>query len=97
MAVQVMTSVIPWLEEGDLRDTAAHRLVSLMLYDSNHKADCKAAWVRLGRIDNLLVLQACVEHHQSMLDALLGSTSSSSSTVRRAHSMSLWWSRAWLD
>jgi hypothetical protein len=82
-----MTSVIPWLEEGDARDNAARRLVSLMLPDSNHKADCKAACMRLGRIDRLSVLRACVEHHQPMLDAL-GFTSSSS-TVRRAVLISL--------
>jgi hypothetical protein len=73
-AVQVMASVIPWLEEGDQRDTAARRLVSLMLHDPNLR---KAACVRLGKIDKLAVLQACMEHHQLMLDAL-GSTSLSS-------------------
>jgi hypothetical protein len=73
-AVQVMASVIPWLEERDQRDTAARRLVSLMLHDPNLR---KAACVRLGKIDKLAVLQACMEHHQLMLDAL-GSTSLSS-------------------
>jgi hypothetical protein len=55
-----------------------------MLHNSNHKVYCKAAWEKLGRIDKLSVLRACMEHHQSILDAL-GSTSSSS-TVRRAYS-----------
>jgi hypothetical protein len=85
MAAQVMTSVIPWLEEGDPRDTAARKLVSLMLHDPDRKAAC----VGLGRMGRLSVLRAFMEHHQSMLDALLGSTSSSSSTVRRAVLMSL--------
>jgi hypothetical protein len=87
MAVQMMTSVIPWLEEGDPRDTAARKLVSLMLHDADRKAAC----VGLGRMDGLSVLRAFMEHHQSMLDALLGSTSSSSSTVHRAVLMFLWW------
>jgi hypothetical protein len=75
-AAQVMaTAVIPWLEEGDPRDTAARRLVSLMLHDSNLRK-------RVGQIHLVSVLQACMEHHQSMLDAL--DSTSLSASVRRA-------------